>query len=105
MEKVRVNSNLDEHLSVEKKHYVMMLINRYREIQDEQNTLIEREKIRLVMMKEELGSKENSVRKLRNRLKYLVALNKDHEDIITHIKEESRCFRSVVTNNNELRQR
>jgi len=83
----------------------MMLINRYREIQNEQNTLVEREKIRLAMMKGELGSKESSVRKLRNRLKYVVALNKDHEDIITHIKEENQCLRLADSSNSELRQR
>ena len=106
-EKIRATSNLDEQLSAEQKHYVMSLISRYRHIQEEQNTLIEREKVRLQMMKSELGRKEESVQKIRNRLKYVIALNKDHENIITHIQQERKRF-SMTSNStiaNDLRLR
>ena len=102
MEKIRITSNLDGHGTAEQKHYVMSLINRYREIQEEQNALVEREKLRLAMMRNELGSKASSVRKLRNRLKYVISLNKDHENIITHIEQNKDQNRY---NSNELRLR
>lgn len=108
-EKIRATSNLDQHLSAEQKHYVMSLISRYRQIQEEQNTLIEREKVRLQLMKSELGRKEESVQKIRNRLKYVIALNKDHENIITHIQQERKHFsgnnNSTITNDLRLRYR
>lgn len=103
MEKIRITSNLDGHSSAEQKHYVMSLINRYREIQEEQNALVEREKLRLAMMRNELGNKASSVRKLRNRLKYVISLNKDHENIITHIEQNKD--QAKYNSNAELRLR
>lgn len=103
MEKIRITSNFDGHKSAEQKYFIMSLIDRYREIQEEQNTLVEREKLRLAMMRNELGSKASSVRKLRNRLKYVISLNKDHENIIMHIEQNKN--QNKYNSNADLRLR
>lgn len=107
MEKVRVTSNMDEMGSPEDKHYVMCLISEFRNVQEEQNLLIEKEKLRFQMMKNELtscsGDNKTLVRKMRNRLKYFISLNQDHERILTKIREDNQGSQRI--RKTELRQR
>lgn len=112
LEKLRVtSSNMDgEEMTSEDKHYVMRLISQFRNAQEEQNVLIQKEKLRFQMMKSELGSGgggtsdyKANLRKMRNRLKYFIVLNQDHERIIDKIREDNRGSRKI--RHSDLRQR
>lgn len=102
-ENIRVTSNINDEYTAEEKHYVMRLISQFRQAQEEQDSLIEREKLRFQIMKNELGKNDLNLRNMRKRLKYFISLNKDHARIIEKIREDNRGTQKF--RNSELRQR
>lgn len=97
---------MDEQVKHEDKHYIMTMIGQFRNAQEEQNLLIQKEMVRFQMMKNELSSSPNSravLRKMRNRLKYFISLNQDHERIIDKIREDHRGSERIK--HPDLRQR
>lgn len=75
----------DDSLS-EQKHRIFSLLHRFRCIQQDQNTLIQKEKVRFYLLKNNMDPKD--LKKMRNRLKYFIMLNQEHESIISKLRED-----------------
>ncbi|XP_057290694.1 uncharacterized protein LOC130613352 isoform X2 [Hydractinia symbiolongicarpus] len=96
-EKVEIESRLRTDLQKwrrngleeEDKREVYGLLKRFRQIQEQQTLLLHKEKMRLQDMTSQQSENGNTSRRLRNRLKYFTRLNKQHEDMISKVRESS----------------
>ncbi|XP_065647572.1 uncharacterized protein LOC101238082 [Hydra vulgaris] len=90
-----LKSSSQDISSHEHKKSLYQFIKYFKSVQEEQNRLIQKEKLRFEMIKAEFD--ETVIYKMRNRLKYFIELNKDHEEIIYRLKEATESYKVEYT--------
>ena len=87
LQKWRVKRKQQNDTHSAQKHRIFSLLNRFRSLHEEQNVLIQKEKVRLELLRQNL--EDCSVKRIRNRLKYFILLNNEHEQLISKIREDA----------------
>ena len=87
LQKWRVKQKQQNDTHIAQKHRIFSLLNRFRSLHEEQNVLIQKEKVRLELLRQNL--EDRNVKRVRNRLKYFILLNNEHEQLISKIREDA----------------